>query len=86
MELKLTNNLTKTVTTLSEIEDKLDSRLFYSFDIQITEDMEEGEYTYELFEDGILKAQGLLQVGNYERDNKEYTDNNGKTYIVYDGK
>lgn len=86
MTLKLINNLTKSEQIYNEIEDKLDSQLFYHFEIALTDDVLEGEYTYELYEEDELKAQGLLQVGDYERDmniNKEYKDNNDKKYIVY---
>ena len=50
--------------------------------------MEDGEYTYYLKDGDKLLATGLLQIGDYKRDenvNTKYNDNNNG-YIVYDGK
>lgn len=85
MILKLYNNLTKKEETFTEIEDKLTSQLFYHIDLTLVDGMIDGEYTYELYDEDILVAQGLMQIGDYERDieeNKEYNDDK-KTYIVY---
>ena len=84
MELKLINNLTKNTINLGEIEDKKLSALFYSFDISLPEGIIDGEYTYELYADDKVVSTGLLQVGDYKKDenNKEYNDNK-KGYIVY---
>ena len=84
MQLKLINNLTKNTIDLGEIEDKMTSALFYSFDISLPDDVKDGEYTYELYDYGELVSTGLLQVGDYEKDadSKEYNDNK-KGYIVY---
>jgi hypothetical protein len=85
MRLELTANLSKITTILNGIEDKNNSTLFYSFDINLEGTYEDGEYTYRLFDGDELKATGLLQIGDYKRDtdiNKEYNDNK-KGYIVY---
>lgn len=85
MTLELTNNLTKNKTLLGGIEDKNNSTLFYSFDINLEGTYEDGEYTYRFFDGDELKATGLLQIGDYKRDeniNNEYNDNK-KGYIVY---
>lgn len=85
MTLELTNNLTKNKTILEGIEDKNNSALFYSFDICLEGIYEDGEYTYRLLDGEEVKATGLLQIGDYKRDeniNKEYNDNK-KGYIVY---
>lgn len=86
MTLEIISNLTKNKTVLKGIEDKNNSALFYSFDICLEGIYEDGEYTYRLLDGEDVKATGLLQIGDYKKDeniNKEYTDNNGKTYIVY---
>lgn len=90
MFLRITNNLTKMTYDLRGIEDKKTSKLFYVLDVRVPSiNIEEGEYTYELFDDEEkVIAQGLLQYGDYKRDenvNTEYNDNNNG-YIVYDGK
>ena len=85
MTLEIINNLTKNKTLLEGIDDKNNSTLFYSFDICLEGIYEDGEYTYRLLDGEEVKATGLLQIGDYKRDeniNKEYNDN--KTgFIVY---
>lgn len=85
MTLELTANLSKITTILEGLEDKNNSALFYSFDICLEGIYEDGEYTYRLLDGEEVKATGLLQIGDYKRDeniNKEYNDNK-KGYIVY---
>lgn len=85
MTLELTANLSKITTILEGLEDKNNSALFYSFDINLDGTYEDGEYTYRLLDGEEVKATGLLQIGDYKRDeniNKEYNDNK-KGYIVY---
>lgn len=82
MQLKLINNLTKNVVNFGEIEDKKISALFYTFDIALPDGIIDGEYTYELYADDKLVSNGLVQVGDYKAENKEYNDNK-KGYIVY---
>ena len=87
MLLKLTNNLTKKVYEFDNLDDKLTSRIFYTLDIQLTEPMDEGEYTYVLYdEDGLKKASGLLQIGDYKPENKTYSASTTEHgYIQYNG-
>jgi hypothetical protein len=80
MILKLTNNLSK-IAYEFEVIDWHDSNIFFHFELKIEEDMAEGEYTYELFDGDTKVAQGLLQIGDYKPQTKEY--NNKKTYKVY---
>lgn len=83
MQLKLINNLTKNTIDLGEVEDKLGSSIFYSFEIVLPDGVKDGEYTYELYEDGNMVSTGLLQIGNYKQESgKEYNDNK-KGFIVY---
>ncbi len=87
MLLKLTNNLTKKVYEFDNLDDKLTSRIFYTFDIQLTETMDEGEYSYDLYdEEGLHKASGLLQIGDYRPENKTYSATTTESgYIQYNG-
>lgn len=83
MQLKIINNLTKNTIEFGEIEDKMVSAVFYSFEIGLPDGVKDGEYTYELYEDGKMVSTGLLQIGDYERESgKEYNENK-KGYIVY---
>ena len=87
MTLELVPNISKNAFLFS-VNDLEDSALFYHFDISLVDGMEDGEYTYYLKDGDTLLATGLLQIGDYKRDenvNTEYNDNNNG-YIVYDGK
>lgn len=84
MQLKLINNLTKNTIDLGEVEDKLVSSIFHSFEIVLPDGVKDGEYTYELSENGVIVSTGLLQIGDYKQESgKEYNENK-KGYIVYD--
>jgi hypothetical protein len=88
MQLKITNNLTKNSVILEDIIDKGTSTMFYAVDIGLNGDFEDGEYTYELIDEGKTVSKGLMQIGDYEKDPqqyKEYKDNNDNGYIVYGG-
>lgn len=83
MQLKLINNLTKNTIELGEVEDSLVSSIFYSFEIVLPDGIKDGEYTYELYENGNKVSTGLLQIGDYKKESgKEYNENK-KGYIVY---
>lgn len=86
MKLCLTNNVSKN-TLNYEVNDERTSSIFYQFSISLPNECEDGEYTYELYDDGKMIATGLLQIGDYQKDNNinnEYNDNN-KEIIVYNG-
>lgn len=90
MQLIFTNNLSKKRYEF-DVEDKLCSNLFYTFDLTIPSDMEEGEYTVELnlcsYHYGFQRLwTGIAQVGDYVPSKTEYettniTENNG--YTIY---
>ena len=83
MQLKLINNLTKNIIELGEVKDKLISTVYYVFDIYLPTDVADGEYTYELYDGENMVSAGLLQIGDYVQDNKEYKETK-KDYIVYE--
>ena len=72
MVFSLQNNVTKKEYSY-KVYDVNDSTLFYHFTLTLGEDMDEGEYTYKLFNDNLLLAQGLLQIGDYKNNSKKYT-------------
>lgn len=82
MNLKLTNNLDKNSYNFT-VTDKETSRMFFNFDIKLKNGMPDGEYTYELTDEGEIVATGILQIGDYEAKNSVYENNN--TYTQYDG-
>lgn len=86
MKLKLFNNVTKKEYTFDKLEDKLTSRIWYTFDITLLPNMDDGEYTYTLYDDqDVVKATGLLQVGDYTPNNNSYTAESHNGYIQYNG-
>lgn len=85
MVLKLRNNLTKKEYTFDNLVDQMTSRLFYTLDITLFEDMDDGEYAYTLYDEGVVKATGLLQVGDYKPQNNTYTAQTHDGYIQYNG-
>lgn len=86
MVLKLRNNLTKIEYTFDNLDDKLTSRLFYTFDITLPADMDDGEYAYTLYDENeVVKATGLLQVGDFKPKNNTYTAETHNGYIQYNG-
>ncbi len=86
MTLKLRNNLTKQEYTFDNLDDKLASRLFYTFDVTLPEGMDDGEYTYTLYdEENVVKATGLVQIGDYKPQNNTYSAETHNGYIQYNG-
>lgn len=80
------NNVTKKEYELTNLDDKLTSRLFYTFDITLEDGMDDGEYSYTLYdEQNVVKATGLLQVGDYKPQNNTYTAETHNGYIQYNG-
>lgn len=79
MVLQLINNVTKQTITF-KVTDNYTSNLYFNFNIRLESNLEgidldsidEGEYSYELSDDGKKIAEGLLQIGDYTNDNKQY--------------
>ena len=88
MKLEIINNLTKQKLSFN-VRDFHSSNIFFHFELKLyeneegikTEDMSEGEYSYFLYDGDTKVAEGLLQIGDYTKENKEY--NNEKKYKVY---
>ena len=83
MKLKLVNNFNKKEYEFEGFDVK-DSRNFYHFSIKLKEGMQDGEYTYILFDDEEkVLATSLLQIGDFIPENKVYKNENN-SYTVYD--
>lgn len=65
------------------VTDIKDSNMFYHFDLNLYEDMVDGEYTYELLEGEKELARGLVQIGDYKSSTTNY---NKKTKFKIYGK
>lgn len=82
MLLKLINNLDKKSYTFT-VNDKETSRNFFHFQLKLGNGMDDGEYTYILYDEDEEVARGLLQIGDYRQTVTAYTKNN--TYKQYQG-
>lgn len=72
MWLNLKNTIDGIVWSF-EVEDSTPNSEYYYFkDLNIPEDMPDGEYEYSLMYENILLATGLLRLGNYKTDVKSY--------------
>ena len=69
------------------VEDLNESSIFYTFNINIPDSFDDGEYEYTLKdnEDKIV-ATGLIRVGDFKQENKQYINNKDKKYIQYGSK
>ena len=85
MRLTLKNNLTKAEMEF-DVTNKMTSGLFYAFDITLSGETTEGEYTYTLYGDkNEVIATGLAQIGDYKPETSAYTENNQQQFITYNG-
>ena len=84
MKLKLTNNVSK-IESVYDVTDVGDSMLYYHFENFVLDGgLPDGEYSYLLFDDkNTVVAQGLCQIGDYEREETTIYDNNKPTYKQY---
>ena len=82
MKLLLKNGITHKNFEYS-VDDLNESSIYYTFNINIPESFDDGEYTYVLKdnEDKIV-ATGLIRVGDFKQENKEYNNKDNK-YIQY---
>lgn len=86
MTIKLVNTLTNRVYFLENLQENANSTdMFYCFDIQLPEDMVDGEYEYYLFDDGYELVRGLCIVGDYEPVHNTFNNNTENGYIVFNG-
>lgn len=83
MKLIIKNNITHmnfeySVTDLSE------SSIYYTFNINIPESYDDGEYEYTLKDDGNkIVATGLIRVGDFKQNNTQYNNNKDNKYVQY---
>ena len=82
MKIILKNGVTHKEFEYSVI-DLNESSIYYVFNINIPESMDDGEYEYTLKDDlNKTLATGLIRVGDYKTENKEYNNKENK-YIQY---
>ena len=83
MKFIIKNNITHRNFEYS-VEDLNESSIYYVFNINIPDSLDDGEYTYVLKDDlNKTLATGLIRVGDFKQENKEYTNNKDNKYIQY---
>ena len=83
MKFIIKNNITHRNFEYS-VTDLNESSIYYVFNINIPESLDDGEYNYTLKDDlNKTLATGLLRVGDYKTENKEYNNNKDNKYIQY---
>ena len=83
MKLLLKNGITHKNFEYS-VTDLNESSIYYTFNIDIPGSFDDGEYSYFLKDDGDkIVATGLIRVGDYKTENKEYNNNKDNKYIQY---
>lgn len=83
MKLKLYDSIENKIWLL-EVKDAGSTMNYYKFNINLPNDINDGCKIYTLLDDKDNElSNGLLQIGNYKQNNKQYSDK--KTNIVYNG-
>lgn len=84
MRLVFRNSVDKREYIFNDLEDINDSKMFFHFNIQLPNKVDEGSYDYILYGDNNEKlATGLCQIGDFVQVNTAYTKNN--QFIQYKG-
>lgn len=82
MKLILKNNITHRNFEYS-VDDLNESSIYYTFSLNIPEEMDDGEYDYVLKDDlDNILATGLMRIGDYKQENTQY-NNKDKKIIQY---
>ena len=82
MKLILKNNITHKEFEYS-VTDLNESSIFYTFNINIPDSYDDGEYEYTLKDDvEKILATGLMRIGDYKQENTQY-NNKDKKIIQY---
>lgn len=69
------------------VDDLNESSIYYTFNLNIPDSLDDGEYDYVLKDDlNKTLATGLMRLGDYEQKNKEYNNNKNKKYLQYGSK
>ena len=83
MKLLLKNGITHKEFEYS-VTDLNESSIYYTFNINIPDSLDDGEYTYVLKDDGDkILATGLLRIGDFKQENTQYNNNKDNKYIQY---
>lgn len=83
MKFIIKNNITHRNFEYS-VDDLNESSIYYTFNINVPDSMDDGEYNYVLKdnEDKIVTT-GLMRIGDYKQENTQYNNNKDKKYVQY---
>ena len=83
MKLILKNGITHKEFEYS-VTDLNESSIFYTFNINIPDSYDDGEYEYTLKDDlNKTLATGLIRVGDFKQENTQYNNNKDNKYVQY---
>lgn len=83
MKLKLYDSI-ENKSWLLDVKDAGSTMNYYKFNINLPNDINDGCKIYTLLDDNNNEiSNGLLQIGDYKQNNKQYSDK--KQNIVYNG-
>ena len=83
MKLFIKNGITHKEFEYS-VTDLNESSIYYTFNINIPDSFDDGEYNYTLKDDlNKTLATGLMRVGDFKQENKQYINNKDNKYIQY---
>ena len=83
MQFIIKNNITHRNFEYS-VTDLNESSIYYVFNINFPEEMDDGEYEYTLKDDlNKTLATGLMRIGDYKQENTQYNNNKDNKYIQY---
>lgn len=83
MKLILKNGITKRNFEYS-VTDLNESSIYYTFNLNIPEEMDDGEYNYVLKDDlDKTLATGLMRIGDFKQNNTQYINNKDNKYVQY---
>ena len=86
MKLIIKNGITHKNFEYS-VEDLNESSIYYVFNINFPEEMDDGEYSYILKDDGDkIVATGLMRIGDFKQENTQYINNKDRKIIQYGSK
>lgn len=83
MKFIIKNNITHKEFEYN-VADLNESCIYYTFNINLPEEMDDGEYNYVLKDDGNkIVATGLIRVGDFKQNNTQYNNNKDNKYVQY---
>ena len=83
MKFIIKNNITHRNFEYS-VTDLNESSIYYTFNINIPDSLDDGEYSYTLKDDvDKILATGLIRVSDFKQENTQYNNNKDNKYIQY---